>query len=687
MPRILASFSFKIVIDIAPVKWYYIMEMTFTGQAGIRVCGKDYEMNNKKKTEETVRVQDDLYQHVNGEWLKDAQIPSDLPITGGFVSLALDVEKTLMNDFKRFSEDAGALDEAASEIPALKSAVMLYKKALDVDSRERAGMYPILPLLRKILAIGDIDELNRLSAKMLRDSVRLPFTLDLNEDVYDTSKQCLCIFDPEIILPDKTLYEKKLPRFVLLFHYKKMISELLKLTPLSRKEQQEFLADTLAFDEIIRVKVLSNTEKADYVKMINPMKLDEVAKLMQPFDLKGLLKDLYGNKVPDTINITNPAFIKDFKEIFNEETFTKYLHWAYVGALMAYAPALSKKISDLSRYYMNKLTGIKENPVIEKQAFRLASSMFDQPLGVYYGRKYFGEAAKEDITSIVERIIEAYKVRVRNNTFLGDQTKDKAILKLSTMKIKMGYPDSYDSFYDTLTVTEDDTYFTAVRRLSKESVKHHLDKFLKPTDFSKWSMPGHMVNACYDPFKNDITFPAAILQKPFYSVDQKLEENLGGIGAVIGHEISHAFDNNGSHFDEHGNLKDWWLEKDLENFKEQTKAMTEQFDGIPYHGGKVNGELVVSENIADNGGMAVTLQIMHELTDPDYSAYFTNWARIWCQKAKESYIKLLLTSDVHSPSELRANITPRNFPEWYDTFGVTENDKMYIEKSKRLNIW
>jgi putative endopeptidase len=196
-----------------------------------------------------------------------------------------------------------------------------------------------------------------------------------------------------------------------------------------------------------------------------------------------------------------------------------------------------------------------------------------------------------------------------------------------------------------------------------------------------------MVNACYNPSTNDITFPAAILQKPFYSLHQSASENLGGIGAVIGHEISHAFDNNGANFDENGNLKNWWKEEDFAAFQELTKDMVAQFDGIEFHGGKVSGELTVSENIADNGGIGVTLEIMHGLPDADYRAYFKNWARVWCQKAREEYIQLLLASDVHSPTVLRANMQPRNFPEWYEAFGVTEQDQMYIAPDKRISIW
>ena len=224
-------------------------------------------------------------------------------------------------------------------------------------------------------------------------------------------------------------------------------------------------------------------------------------------------------------------------------------------------------------------------------------------------------------------------------------------------------------------------------RLNAIAIRDNLDKLPKSVDRTEWLIPGHMVNACFNPSANDITFPAAILQKPFYSIDQKPEENLGGIGAVIGHEISHAFDNNGAQFDEHGNLKNWWTEEDYKAFQGLTKDMIEQFDGIEFHGGKLSGELTVSENIADNGGVGVTLEIVHGLPDPDFRAYFLNWGRIWCRKAKEEYIQLLLASDVHSPGELRANMQPRNFPEWYEAFGVTENDGMYIPPEKRISIW
>ena len=634
------------------------------------------------KEKETVRIQDDLYQYVNGEWIKNAVIPADKPMTGGFSLLADDVEKLLMDDCAKF-----ASGEEKPDIPIIEDAVRLYKKALDVKARGDAGMKPLYPLLDKIKSITSVGDFNQKNVEFLYDRVPFPFDMEVTEDWKDTSRHCLFLSNPSLLLPDTTYYEKKITRHYMLSLYRKMATALLKLSPLSRKEQKQYLKDTIAFDDLIRRKALSQREMADYYKMYNPRDTKEVCGLLAPFDLAGLLQKLYGDGVPEKLILANPRYFDGFREIFSEKTFPLFIHWCYVNTIFQYAPALSTDIYKISQQAMNKLIGVKEMPSIEKQAARLASSLYDQPIGVYYGRKYFGEEAKKDITSIVKEIIETYENRIRKNETLAEETKEKAILKLSSIHIKMGYPDEYDRFFDTLKVSDDDSFFGAMDNIYRLKRIHHFEKLNKPTDPDEWQMPAHMVNACYDPFRNDITFPAAILQKPFYSVEQKREENLSGIGAVIGHEISHAFDNNGSHFDEKGNLFDWWKKEDFETFEEKTKAMTAQFDGIPYHGGKVNGGLVVSENIADNGGMAVTLEIMHTLEHPDFEAYFLNWARIWCMKAKEGYIKILLTMDVHSPCELRANMQPRNFSEWYETFGVQPTDKMYIPEDKRVIIW
>ena len=633
---------------------------------------------------ESVRIQDNLYEAINGEWMKKVKIPNDLPVTGGFMTLNDEVEKTLMADFELFAKG-----ELGSDIIGMADAVRLYQKAMDDKVRDEAGMKPLFPLLEKIKNIKDIKELNSMSGELALLGVRLPINVEIVEDFKDTSKYCFGIMDPDIILPDTTYYGNKILAKMMLSLYAKGVKKLLKLAPLSKNEQKQYLKDTIAFDDLLRQKVKSQMELANYIALYNPMDLDELTKQLKPFDIKALLKQLYNDTIPEGVvyGASNPRLIEGFKEIFNENTFELYKHWAYVNAILGHARALSLKIGEIAGDYMRALMGIKKAPEKAKRVYRLISSIYSEPIGVYYGRKYFGEEAKADIRSIVEKIIETYKGRMKRNTFLKEETKEKAILKLSKLKIKVGYPDDVDPFYKSLVVNEEDTYFDAMMNIYKLQKQHNFNKLLKKTNPKEWAMPGHMVNACYDPFKNDITFPAAILQKPFYDLHQTVSENLGGIGAVIGHEISHAFDNNGSHLDEHGNLNDWWHAEDFKEFEKLTELMVQQFDGLETPAGKANGRLIVSENIADNGGMGVTLEIMHTVKDADFKLYFTNWAKIWCSKAKPKYEKLLLTNDVHGPKLLRTNIPPRNFQEWYDAFDVKETDKMYLPEDKRLSIW
>ena len=633
--------------------------------------------------ETTVRIQDDLYEAVNGEWLKTAVIPEDRPTAGGFSQLDQDVEQRMMADFRAF-----AAGEKHTDIPEMRYAVALYRKVLDAQRRNREGITPALPLLEKLRGIRTPEELNARAAELLLMGVELPLLMDVTADMQDAEKNSFIVSGPDIILPDTSYYaEDNEAGKQLLGVWADMAEKVLAFTPLSEEERKQYLEDALAYDALAAKKVKSQLEWSEYYKCHNPMPTDEVASYAAPFDIKKLLAELYGEKAPETLIVYDPRAVKEMNGYFSAGNFSLYIHWAYVKALLRATAYLSEELAALGKRYKRALRGVASDPSLEKQAYQTVSDMYAEPIGVYYGRTYFGEAAKQDVVDMVHKIIDTYKLRMAKNGFLAESTKEQAIRKLSAIEVKMGYPDEIKPLWSKLVFDENDSLLPVMMKLHAIRARDSLDKLLKPVDRTEWLMPGHMVNACYNPSANDITFPAAILQKPFYALRQSPSENLGGIGAVIGHEISHAFDNNGANFDEHGNLKNWWKEEDFAAFQELTKGMIEQFDGIEFHGGKVSGELTVSENIADNGGMGVTLEIMHSLPDADYQAYFKNWARVWCQKAREEYIRLLLASDVHSPTVLRANMMPRNFPEWYEAFGVTEQDKMYIPPEKRISIW
>ena len=627
------------------------------------------------------RIQDDLYEYVNGEWLATAVIPDDRPTTGGFANLALEVEEKMMKDFSSF-----ARGEKTTDIEEMKDAIRLYKKVLDTDRRNKEGIAPVLPLLHKIRSITTVEELNRNLKELTLNGVDLPVDFGVEADMKDATVNSFVMTGPGIILPDTTYYGQP-NGDRLLEVYAQMAEKILSYTDLSKEEQERYLKDTLTFDGLVAKEVKSQLEWADYVKNYNPTDIKEVCDCVSPLDLASLLKEIYGEKIPQTVIVYDPKAIREMKNYFNEENLSLYIHWAYVKTLLKKCGQLSEELYALSTTYRRTLMGVASDPTLEKRAYQVASGVYSEPVGIYYGRTYFGEEAKKDIVSLVRKIIETYKKRMAGNSFLKEETRQKAILKLSTITIKMGYPDESDEIYKEMKLDEESSYYEAIARISKIRILHNLNKLQKPVDKKEWAMPGHMVNACYDPSRNDITFPAAILQKPFYSIDQTVSENLGGIGAVIGHEISHAFDNNGAHFDENGNLSDWWSKEDFDAFDVLTKDMIAQWDGIEYAGGKVNGELVVSENIADNGGMGVTVQIMHETENTDFREYFTNWARVWCMKARPEYMELLLKSDVHSPAKLRCNIQVRNFDEWYETFAVSSQDEMFIPSEKRIRIW
>lgn len=634
--------------------------------------------------EEKVRVQDDLYMFTNKEWLDKAVIPADKPTTGGFADLATQVEDLLIADFNKMSKGKMPAPDGNTE-----KAITLYKIAKNVDKRNKEGFKPVLKTLEKIYKMNNVSDFNKKLKEMVLNDYPLPFSIGVETNMKDSLHHALMLSGPSTILPDTTYYkeEMKQQHDALMLVWTDMVSKLLKFTPLSEEERKTYVENAVKFDAIIATLVKSSEEWSEYVKMYNPMPIKKVCSLIKPVKLKKLLTAFYGEKLPEEIIVADPKWLKGFKTLFSEETFTLYKCWAYVEKVLTSSSLLSEELREIGSIFQMALSGVKSLSTIEKQAYRLASNYFSEPIGLYYGRKYFGETAKKDVVEMVEEIIKTYKKRVQRTDFLSEETKRKALLKLDKIVIKMGYPDKADEIYDLFSVSKNASLYQSIADIKAVKIKDNFDKLYKDVNRAKWVMPGHMVNACYNPFSNDITFPAAILQAPFYSIKQSRSSNLGGIGAVIGHEISHAFDNNGAKCDENGNLNNWWTKDDFKKFTLKTKSMIKEFEGIELPWGKVNAKFIVSENIADNGGMAVTLEIMSGMKDADYKEYFFNWARVWCMKAREEYLKLLLQIDVHAPSVLRANMQPRNFTEWYDTFEVKSTDKMYIAPQKRVIIW
>ncbi|WP_429964133.1 M13 family metallopeptidase [Enterococcus sp. AZ072] len=634
---------------------------------------------------EKLMIKQDLYEAVNGEWLKTAEIPADKPATGGFQDLVDEIDDLLIADTNQLVEEPDTIPN-----DLMKEYIAYYRLTSDFEKRNADGMQPLLPILGRIEKLTSFSDLNEQLKDWVLSGLPLPFGLDVDADMKNTTTNALFAGSTSLILPDKTYYAEDHPQAEqLLAIFKDMTLQLFDLAGYEKKEAERMTDEALAFDRLIAPHVKSAEENADYSKMYNPQSVEEFVAHSSYLKLDQLLQNLVG-QLPEQVIVTEPLYFEQLDSFFNPDNFSLVKSWMMVLSLNALTGYLSEDARQIGGIYSRALSGTAEARPQKKAAFYLASGRFDQVLGDYYGKKYFGEQAKNDVKQMVETMIQVYKDRLANNTWLGEATREKAILKLSTLGIHVGYPDEIPELYHRFKVMPAEkggTLLTNALAFSRLSREDQFSKWNQPVDRDEWEMSADTVNAYYHPFRNIIVFPAAILQAPFYSLEQSKSANYGGIGAVIAHEISHAFDNNGSLFDELGNLNNWWTEEDRQQFQTLADAMIAEFDGLEIAGGKVNGKLTVSENIADAGGLSCALEAAKREEETDLEAFFINWATIWRMKARPEYSQLLLAVDVHAPNKLRANIQVKNMEDFYQTFDVTAEDEMYLAPEKRVSIW
>ncbi|GAB6093316.1 M13 family metallopeptidase [Furfurilactobacillus curtus] len=636
--------------------------------------------------EGTAAVKDDLYLGVNGEWLKTAKIPADKPTTGGFADLADQIEKTLMTDF-----DAMLSGEVAPNNVLLANFISYYRLASDYETREKLGFSPLQPLIEQVQSLQNYHDLQQQLVEFLRDGIGDPFPIGVSPDMKDTKRNALYVEAPSLILPDTTYYEagnEAGPKLLEVF--RAMMSKLFKLAGFDEATTKMTLDQALALDAKMAAHEKSSEEKADYPKMYNPQSLSDFAQSSSVINLKAYIDEALAGRV-DRVIVTDPKYYAAVDDIISADNFAEVKSWLLVNVVFNWAGHLTDDARVIHGEFQRALSGSKSAFNPQKGAYYLAYRRFNMVVGDYYARKYFGSRAKADVTQMVHRMIAVYKQRLANNDWLSETTRQQAIVKLDTLIPNVGYPDKISPLYAKLVVTsasDGGTLFDNALKFSQLATQDNFDQIDQPVDRTMWAdMDPATVNAYYDPSNNIIVFPAAILQAPFYSLSQTSSENFGGIGAVMAHEISHAFDNNGAQFDEYGNMHNWWNEADLKHFQGLTQAMIDEFDGLPFAGGHVNGKLVVSENVADQGGLSCALEAAKADTDFDAVAFFTNWAKVWCMKASEAYEQLLLNIDVHAPHKLRANVQAQNLADFYTAFDVHEGDGMWLAPADRVQIW
>ena len=628
-------------------------------------------------------IKTNFYEAVNGEWFEKAVIPGDQPSISAFLELHLGIEKTLMDLTSKWEKDQTGLNDN------LKKFIKLYQMTKDFDKRNELGTKPFEVILNKIKQLDALKDLDQTFNDLTLESIETPFGFAVMQDFMNSNNQILYFGASDLFLPDTSYYKDEKTKEQLINLFTATTTQLLTLYGFGKEEIDQLISEALAFDALLVPVTKSSVEKADYVKFYNPLKKEEVQKLTKNFDIMRHAEQLVNQPV-DQLIIENLDFIHAFDSIIHEDNFKLMKSWMIVSNARKFASDLTDDIRTAGGAFGRALSGTKEAQNKEKFAFYQAYNKFGQVVGLYYGENYFGPIAKQDVKTMVHEMIDVYKERIQSNEWLNEKTKEKAIKKLETLTVHVGYPDELPPYYDQFEIKGYENGSDLIQeKLAMNRIINafNFEKYNQEPNKNIWGMPASMVNAYYSPTNNQIVFPAAILQRPYYSLDQTPSENYGGIGAVMAHEISHAFDNNGAKFDETGSLNNWWTEEDLNAFNQKAKDMIKLFDGVETGVGPCNGELTVSENIADSGGIRCALEASKKGDQHNLDEFFQNWARVWRNKSSDEYRQLLLRVDVHGPSILRANMQLSNLPEFQALYGIKEEDPMYLAKDKMVSIW
>lgn len=629
------------------------------------------------------RIQDDLYLAINGEWQQSAVIPPDKSAIGADSDLGDDIRAKLIADLTAIAAGKETVDQP------VQLAAQLYALAADKATRDQTGIAPVLPRLQVLEQVDTLAALKAQLPQLVQNDYTVPFGLYVGADRHDATVNQLQLYGPETILPDAAMYHDGVSaeNQHLLDVWADMARQLLQAAGYDAATAATYVTDALAFDARLGLIAPTNEEMAVDANWDHPEDWATLAAQTANIGLTDAILPLLPSQ-PTTVNAMILPIFTHYGELLNADNYHEWQHRAIIEELLDAAGYLSDELRQLGGTYDRLLSGQEAPTAWSKHAFSVTNAFLAEPIGLYYGRKYFGEAAKADITQMVRDLIATYKAQLSRNSWLSAATREKAIAKLDTMVIKMGYPDQVFPLYDTLHFAPTDDLYTAVTALSHQTAIWWLAQVGQPVDRSEWAMPGHLVNACYDPSKNDITFPAGILQPPYYALDWTTAEKLGGTGVTIGHEISHSFDNNGALYDAAGTMNDWWQPADKAAFDQLVTAVAEQFDGRKYEGATINGRLTVSENIADNAGMDVALELLGKAaSQADREAFFATYAKSWAMKMRPAMAKTRAQTDVHAPASLRVNVPVMNFTAWYETYGVQPSDGEYLAPADRITIW
>jgi predicted metalloendopeptidase len=644
------------------------------------------ELGNMDKA---VRAQDDFYLHLNGHWMKTAEIPADRSAWGTGAQLVEEIQPRL----RQLIEEAAATGGSADA----KKVGDLFASAMDEARADQLGLAPLNAERARIAAITDKSQLAEQFGHMSRLAVTSPFDVSIHQDNKDSTRYVADLAQSGLSMPDRDYYLKKDdPKLAdTLAKYEAHVARMLTLAgdQNAAATAKAIVALETKLAEIQWTKV----ELRDPIKAYNKVEISKLNELAPSFNWNAWLERAnVAGKVKDVI-VGQPTYIKGLDKVLQEVSLQDWKAYMDYQLLRAYAPVLSKAyVDEHFAFYGTVLTGATENRPRWKRAVTMTQSAMGEAVGKLYVEKYFPPESKARMEKLVKNLLLAYKQSINKLDWMSPATRKEAQAKLAKFTPKIGYPSKWRD-YSSLEVKRDDLVGNVMRWHDFDHLRE-TNKLGKPIDREEWLMTPQEVNAYYNPEMNEIVFPAAILQPPYFDLSADDAVNYGSIGAVIGHEISHGFDDQGSQYDGDGNLRNWWTEQDHKKYKERTQILVKQyneFEALP--GYKVNGELTLGENIGDNSGMAIAYKA-YKLSLKGKKApvidgytgdqrFYMGWTQVWRVKYRDAALIARIKADPHSPGQFRANGTLRNQPAFYDAFNVKQGDKMYLSPKERAIIW
>lgn len=643
----------------------------------------------KKNMDTLVKPGDDFNKFVNGNWEKRTQIPADKASYGAGYILYDQSQK----DVKDIIEDAAkASNVKGSDEQKIGD---YYASFIDRKTRDSKGVAPIKPEFAKIDAINDYKDLAVYFGRANRLGINTPLALSVYSDFKDPTKYTTVTWQGGLGLPDRDYYvssdaKMKEIRAKYLVH----IEAMLKLAGL---ENSAVKAKTiLALETALASKQMKKEDTRDMIKLYNPYLVKDLNTLMPDFDWSAMLKASGFDKEKKLI-VTQVEYTKSLNNIIKStpiDAWKTFLKW---GVIHNAATSLTTEIDNQNFDFFGKtMYGTEKQKEDWERAVTRVNSGLGEIVGKVYVKKRFSPDAKEKMTVLVKNLLKAYSESIKKLDWMSETTKKEALKKVDKFMIKIGYPDTWKD-YSKVTIDKNDLYGNTERAVAFE-YQRNLDKLGKPVDRTEWQMNPQEVNAYYNPTLNEIVFPAAILQPPFFDMNADDAVNYGGIGAVIGHEIGHGFDDQGSTFDGDGVMKNWWSAADLKAFKLKTKALVEQYNAFKaFPDLNINGEYTLGENIGDLGGLSIAIKAykisLNGKEAPVLDGYtgiqrvFLGWGQVWADKTREKALRQQIATDPHSPANFRVNGVVRNVPEFYEAFNVKPTDKLYLSPEKRVKIW